>query len=319
MSEQGKILVLVEPDLHPQVVVGRAAWLAEANDCELHLWYCDLDIGALSRGIFLSNETRDLARQIRHAQQDVIEELAAPWRDRGLTVVTNILEERPAADALLRQAQELQPNYVVKGTEYHSVAERSIFLETDWHLIRTCPFPLWLVKPHAFREKPVVVAAVDPVHSHDKPAALDQQIVAAAKSITDAGQGDLHLFHTYQRIAGIGREATRTFKPIKLPVDKLSKAIQAEHRALLDSLAAAYGIDADHTHQLPGETTELLPVFARTHKTDLVVMGALARWGLRRMIVGSTAERVLDHLPCDILIVRLPEQIAKQAVAVSPL
>jgi nucleotide-binding universal stress UspA family protein len=34
-------------------------------------------------------------------------------------------------------------------------------------------------------------------------------------------------------------------------------------------------------------------------------MGALARWGLKRAVIGSTAERVLDQLPCDILLVRL--------------
>ena len=36
-------------------------------------------------------------------------------------------------------------------------------------------------------------------------------------------------------------------------------------------------------------------------------MGALARWGVKRMLIGSTAERVIDHLPCDVLIVRLSE------------
>jgi len=316
MSEGGKILALVEPDIHPQDVVSRAAWLAGLTDSELHLWLCDLDIGALSRGIFLSNETRELAHQIRSAQEEIVEELAAVVRDRGVQVVTNILEERPVADGLMRQARELQPLFVLKGTEYHSGAERGVFLDTDWQLIRTCPFPLWLVKPNEFDETPVVVAAVDPVHSHDKPAELDQLIVDTAKEITGPTNGELHLFHTYHRIAGIGREATKTFKPIELPVDELSRAIQAEHRALLDSLAVANDIDAEHTHQLPGSTKDLLPTFSRTHKTDLVVMGALARWGLRRMIVGSTAEKVLDHLHCDILIVRPPENSAARAVAI---
>lgn len=82
------------------------------------------------------------------------------------------------------------------------------------------------------------------------------------------------------------------------------------------ALAAANGIDADHTHQLPGSTRDLLPTFVRTHGADVVVMGALARWGLRRMIIGSTAEKVLDHLPCDILIVRLPDNAVAQAVAI---
>lgn len=316
MSENEKILVIVEPDNHPQGVVERASWLAELNNCDLHLILCDPDVGALSTGIFLSNETRDLAQQIRTAQKEMIDDIALDARGRGINVSTDVLEERPVADAILQIALDMHPRYVVKGTEYHSIAERAIFVDTDWQLIRTCPFPLWLVKPHEMTKQPVVVAAVDPVHSHDKPAALDQLIVKTAKAITGPVDGEVHLLHTYQRIAGIGREATKTFKPIRLPIDDLSKKIQAEHREQLDALAAANDIDADHTHQLPGSTRDLLPTFARTHGADVVVMGALARWGLRRMIIGSTAEKVLDHLPCDILIVRLPENASAQAVAI---
>ena len=316
MSENEKILVIVEPENHPDQVVERASWLAALNSCDLHLILCDPDVGALHRGIFVSNETRDLAQQIRTAQKEMIDDFASDARGRGITVSTDVLEERPVADAILQIALDMQPRYVVKGTEYHSVAERAIFVDTDWQLIRTCPFPLWLVKPNEMGEHPVVVAAVDPVHSHDKPADLDQLIVKTAKAITEPVDGEVHLLHTYQRIIGIGREATKTFKPIKLPIDELSKKIQAEHREQLDKLAAATGIDADHTHQLPGSTRDLLPTFARTRGADVVVMGALARWGLRRMIIGSTAEKVLDHLPCDILIVRLPENALEHAVAI---
>ena len=316
MSENDKILVVVEPDNHPYEVVERASWLAQLSGSDLHLILCDPDIGTLSRGIFVSNETRDLARQIRTAQMEMIDDIACGAKDRGIDVTTAILEERPAADAIVQLALEMEPRYVVKGTEYHSVAERAIFVDTDWQLIRTCPFPLWLVKPHKLSEQPVVIAAVDPVHAHDKPAHLDQLIVDSAQAITSPANGEVHLLHTYQRIVGIGREATKTFKPIALPVDELSEKIRTEHREQLDALAAANGIDAEHTHQLPGSTRDVLPTFARTEGADVVVMGALARWGLRRMVIGSTAEKVLDHLPCDILIVRLPEKTSAQAVAI---
>ena len=109
-------------------------------------------------------------------------------------------------------------------------------------------------------------------------------------------------------MVGVGREATRTFKPIKISLDEIDQRIKAEHREKLDALAAANDIDADHVHQLPGTTRELLPTFARTHGASLVVMGALARWGLKRSVIGSTAERVLDHLPCDVLIVRAADE-----------
>ncbi|MDH4073096.1 MAG: universal stress protein [Gammaproteobacteria bacterium] len=304
MSANDKILVIIEPDVHPAEVVSRAAWLAKLTRCELELLLCDPDIGVLREGFFLSNEAKEIAGKIRTAQREIIEEIAQPARDAGISVSIDVLEERPIADGVLHRAVDMNPRFVMKGTQYHSAAERSIFVDTDWQLVRSCPYPLWLVKPHEIRQKPVIVAAVDPTHSHDKPAALDQVIVDNAKALAGAAGGELHLLHTYHRLVGIGREATRTFKPIELPVDELSKKIQEDHRARLDKLAKANGIDKQHTHQLPGATKELLPSFVRTKSADLVVMGALARWGLKRAILGSTAEKVLDHLPCDILIVR---------------
>jgi len=304
MSRKDKILAIIEPDVHPAEVASRAAWLATQTHCDLLLLLCDPDIGALHEGFFISNEAREIAARIREAQREIVEEIAQPARDAGLTVTTDVLEERPIADGILHSAVNMNPRFVLKGTQYHSAAERSIFVDTDWQLVRGCPYPLWLVKPHDFRDKPVVVAAVDPTHSHDKPAALDQVIIDSARELVEAAGGELHLLHTYHRLVGVGREATRTFKPIELPIDELSDKIRREHRARLDELAKSNGIDEKHTHQLPGDTKELLPAFARTHGADLVVMGALARWGLKRAILGSTAEKVLDHLPCDILIVR---------------
>ena len=177
-------------------------------------------------------------------------------------------------------------------------------IDTDWQLIRTCPYPLWLVKPGNIRKAPVIIAAVDPTHEHDKTAALDRAIIDAAKSIAGPVGGDVHLFHTYQRLVGIGSDINKTFKPIKLSMDKVGKRMKKTHREALDTLAEENCFDKKHTHQLPGRTRELLPTFARSKKADLVVMGGLARWGLRRMVIGSTAEQVLDHLPCDVLIVR---------------
>jgi universal stress protein E len=104
-------------------------------------------------------------------------------------------------------------------------------------------------------------------------------------------------------LTGVGSAATRTFKPIKLPVSEIAKRMQVEHREKLDALARGVNIDKDNVHQLPGRARDLIPMFARTHGADIVVMGALARWGIKRAIIGSTAERVIDHLPCDVLIV----------------
>jgi universal stress protein E len=148
---------------------------------------------------------------------------------------------------------------------------------------------------------------VKAIRFHSIAEALDREIVQTANVVAKAIDGEVHLLHTYERISGIGKAANRTFKPVKLPIDEIDARISKEHRKALDALAADCGIDADHTHQLPGNTQDILPTFVRSRNAGLVVMGALARWGVKRMLIGSTAERVIDHLPCDILIVRLSE------------
>lgn len=304
------VLAVIEPDVSPQSVVDRAAWIARLTGSRLQLLLCDADVRSLSKRFILSNEAKEIAAKIREAEEAIIEDLAKPARKGGLDVRTEILEQRPVADGVLQHALETEPLLVVKGTRYHSQARRAIFVDTDWQLIRSCPFPLWLVKPHEINEKPVVIAAVDPTHEEDEQAAMDRSIVGQARKIADLSGGELLLLHTFEPLTGIGAEATRTFKPIRLSVDKLSERMEREHRERLDALADELGIDRKRAHQLPGSPRDILPYFAREKKADLVVMGAIARWGDANRVIGSTAERVLDDLPCDILVVKLEERTA---------
>lgn len=304
MTDSNVILAIVEPDIIPQEVVARAAWLAERTGCKLNLLLCDSDVTALATGFYVSNETRSIADNLRAAQREILDDLAAPAKAADIELDLDVLDERPVGDAVLARALDLNPRFVVKGTEYESDARRAVFVDTDWFLIRSCPYPLWLVKPHEMPAEPLIIAAVDPTHGEDESARVDRLIVEQAQAIAREINGDVHLLHTYQALKGIGAEATRTFKPIRLPVEELSERMAREHREKLDALAASAGIDESHTHQLPGAARDVIPYFARDRGADLVVMGAVARWSLKRSVIGSTAERVLDHLPCDILIVK---------------
>ena len=236
MSDKDNILVIIELDNSPHAIVDRAVRIAKLMDCELELLLCDPTVSALGDGFFVSNEAKEIGQKIRQAQEEMIGELAEDARKDGVTVTTDVLQERPVADGVLARALDSNPRFVMKGTQYHSIAERAILVDTDWQLIRHCPYPLWLVKPGDFREKPVIIASVDPTHEHDKLAALDQVIIDAAKSIAGPIGGDVHLFHTYQRLIGIGSEVNKTFKPIRLPIDEVDERMKKEHREALEDI-----------------------------------------------------------------------------------
>ena len=49
---------------------------------------------------------------------------------------------------------------------------------------------------------------------------------------------------------------------------------------------------------------EAIPEAAHTLRASVVVMGAVSRSGLKRVFIGNTAERVLNRLSCDVLVVK---------------
>ena len=299
------VLAMIELDRFPKEVTARAAWLAKLYGCRLHLLLSDPTVGILRHRLIVSNEAKAISKDITTAQETFLAELADDVAGAdGMTVTSAITHDRPAFDAIIAAALELEPKFVVKGTHFHSPAERATVADVDWQLIRKLDFPLWLVKSGEWEDELKIVAAVDPTHAHDKTGSLDQSIVAMGKEIAERSGGKLMLLHTYQRLVEIGHYAMFHFKPVKVPVEELDENIKTEHRKLLDALAEAHDVPQDDVHQLPGRTRELLPTFARAHGANLVIMGAVSRAGLKQRAIGSTAEQVLDHLPCDILIAR---------------
>jgi hypothetical protein len=60
---------------------------------------------------------------------------------------------------------------------------------------------------------------------------------------------------------------------------------------------------------------DAIPKVARETGAALVVMGAVSRSGLKRLFIGNTAERTLNELTCDVLVVkpsRFVTQVARK-------
>ena len=301
------VLCVVELDNYPEDVVARAAWLAKLYDCDLELVLSDPIMNSLAENFIYFADLQMLTDSVRNEQEAILQGLAVAAEELGLTVRTSTSTDRPEAHMIASKAEDCNALFVVKGTHWHSPSESASLGDTDWRLIRRIACPLWFAKPKPIRKQPVVVAAVDPIHSHDKGAMLDHEIIRQAQSVVEKCDGKLLLFHSYERLEEIGARVTWKFKPEKLPLDELDEKIRDEHRKALQELATEFGIKAAAVHQLPGRTHDLLPMFARENGASLVVMGGRARSGSKLRFVGSTATRVLDHMHCDMLVVHAQE------------
>ena len=303
MPQQYRVLAVVDPTASAHPAIERSAWLARHMPARIELVISDSAreiADPRSHGVAAA-EAREAVVE-RHRKR--LETLAAPLRAEGLTVDVHARWDHPLHDSIVRRAEEIGADVVIKDTHFHSVLNRSIFSNTDWSLIRNCAATLWLVKPRPPGKKPCFVAAVDPLHERDKPADLDRRIVATAQSLCGALKGELHVFHAFDVTAAIAMSTDAMSTPIALPINDFVDAMRAEHTEAVERLRKEHGVSAERTHVLQGGTRQQLLALTGQLRADAVVMGAISRSGLKGLFLGNTAEDVLDRLHCDLVIVK---------------
>ncbi|HEX7061866.1 MAG TPA: universal stress protein [Woeseiaceae bacterium] len=305
MERVSRILAVVAPTADTQPALDRAAVIARATGAPLELLIVDYNeyLDEVHARPFPSLE--EARQEMVTAQERHLEALAAPLRASGLDVTTTLLRHHPVYRGIVRHAAATGADLVFKDTERQSALARALFSNADWDLIRSCASPLWLVNPGPWPEHPVFVAAVDPLNEHDKPAALDDEILSVAKVLARAAHAEVHAFHAFDPRLAVSAGMANAYVPV-LPFDEIEAEMHKQHGERFAELVSFHEIPGERAHLVAGAAHDELPKLAGELDASLVVMGAVARKRLERLFIGSTAERTLEHLPCDLLIVKPP-------------
>jgi universal stress protein E len=305
MNRIANILVIVDPTASEHPAVEKAALIAEKFGARLELFACETKDSRAAR-YAAHLEQGGHADFLRHIRA-VLEGIAKPLKVRNIDVCVEAATGDPLYAHLLDRTQRTSADIVVKDTHHHSLAKRTFITNTDWHLIRSCPVPLLLTKPKPWARSPVIVAAVDPGHMNDKPAVLDNRILDWAQAIRGKLAGSLEALHAYVPLLLMAEAASGVPAMVTPLTPQLIEEERAQELERMRSLAASYEIDPKCLHVQMGVASEVIPSFAREINADIVAIGAISRSGLKRIFIGSTAERVLENLPCDVLVIKSPD------------
>lgn len=229
--------------------------------------------------------------------------VAAGLEKTGVTVRVRVRWDYPVYESIVREVMREGVDLVVVESHRHTKAARVILSNTDWQLMRLCPCPVLFVKTAKPYERTRVLAAVDPLHAHDKPAALDRDLLETGRELAGLFNGKLHAVHAYMIATPFTSGVM--MEPVPLPVNVAEQHAAAVRRAF-DALLEPYEIGRKNGHLRVGGAAEEVPAVAEQVDAGVVVMGVVSRSGLKRLFVGSTAERVIDHLKCDVLVLKPP-------------
>jgi len=304
MQKLSRILSVIDPTVKEQPGMHRAAWLAKKTGAELDLLVCYYNEYLSGDRLFDSPSLEKARSEIIGSHAKHLEGLAEPLRKQGIVVKTSAVWDHPLYEGIVRHAVGSGADLVVKDTHHHSAIARALLTNTDWNLIRTCPAPLWLVKPIDLLDVPVFIAAIDPMNEHDKPAALDDEILQTSMFLADKVGGVVHAFHSYDPRIAVATATANAYIPVSLPFDEIEQQMHEDHQKRFRDITSFHGIDDDRSHLVAGLTHEELPIVADKLHASVVVMGAVSRNRWKRLFIGATAERMLEHLPCDLLIIK---------------
>lgn len=306
MKRLDRILAVLDPTAEVQPALAKAATLARRSGAALELFICDFDPSLSGQPFFDTDRLRALREEFVSERLEYLEETAEDLRSEGLAVETHVHWDNPTYRGIVRRVEESSPDLVVKDTHYHTALRRTLFTNTDWSLIRTCPAPLLLAKPVDWPDGLRIVAALDPGHLGDKPAALDHDILDWAALVAARMGGEVHAVHAFFPAALVA--ATTTIGGMPLVAGGVATdLVETERRRIagaLEAIVGAQGLPAERVHLEQGAANEVLPRVAERLQAALMVMGAVSRSRLQEAFLGSTAERVLDRIGCDVLVVK---------------
>lgn len=295
MQTPGTLLVAIaDPADRAHPIIERAAQIAEALEAKLILFHAAFDSALSGRPFFDSPRLARSRGSLVAERMRALERIAEPLRRRGIDAEVLVSWEEPAHESIVRAVIRCGAQLVIAG-EHRRAADRSpSWTLTDWELLRMCPRPLLLVRSSA-PPSGVVLAALDPMHSNDKPASLDAALASYGSIFARALDTQLHAVHCIARSAF----------PLDADASDRKRArerIATRIRSTLKKSRAS----ASKIHVLSGDVeTGVLELAARL-PAQIVVLGAISRRGLQRFAIGNTAERIIHRSPCDLLIIKPP-------------
>ncbi|KGU82590.1 universal stress protein [Pseudomonas mediterranea] len=291
-----RLLLIVEPDLHPSAAMRRACALARASGAELHL-YVFVQPPAHTHLWGEKTDEANVQRHLHRYRRWMAEE-AALLKEEGLNVSTRVVwTTHPLLD-ILRCVEQLQPDLLIKDVTLEPLLKRVFTTPLDCHLLRDCPVPVHLVNQAVHGTPRQVLAAVDP--SDPQADALNELIAQTAGALARQCDAPLHLLYACDLSAAFNGEASLLAGAWD---DDYVEALRESLQTAFVNLAERCGVSAQRRHFVVGLPIPVLHELVDELEVDVVVMGTAHRVGLERLI-GSTTERALYSIPGSLLAVR---------------
>jgi universal stress protein E len=301
MKQLERILVVCDPARRRSAALRRAADLARRSGARLHVYLFDFEPGIELAESRASGQAGDRARaQFLQERGKWLASLTARYAEKGLRLAREVVWAPRLEEAIVAAVREVKPDLVIKDVCTQSAVRRLLLLPRDWKLVRFCPCPLMLVAADSRGGTSRIIAGVDAFEEMEGASALNARVLEAATTMATQWGAAVHVTSVAPMLA----TASSVYRHLAPAIDET----RAEHARAFAAFCERWRVPDARRHLLNGDPAHTLAAFALQSRAHLIVVGTHARSGLSRLLLGSTAEGLLNEAACDVLLVK-PEGV----------
>ena len=296
--KRGQLLAINIASLPQPDLMRRARDVAIALRQELYL-SCLLDDAELppalpGRRERVNKVRKKLLTRCSNALDKVLEEASAA----GVGAHGEVKAANSVKDAALELVQRLSPSFVLICRKPHSRLQEATLSGNDFEIIRTCPVPVWVVNPEN-RSGDKIVGAIDRRGTGGGNGSnLDDEILEKASHLARKLGKEHHALHTFGQ-AGLP-QALEPAAPD--PDDDMGASRYDRRMRRIFEFGQAHGVPRNRIHVHEGKLINALEEMSEPMNADLIILGERHRGRLSRLFSGSAAERVIQRVKSDVLI-----------------
>lgn len=279
-------------------VLDKAVALARANHAKLHAVRVVYE-GIADLGASAIDASPNLKTFILTSAESELEDWveAARTRVNDLDAVT--LWNARSWEGVLHAAEQAGADLIVRAATTHHRFGDVVRTPDDWNLLRHARVPVMLVKPQPWVTEPVLLCAVDPFDDAHK--SLNLAVLQQAQAFASVLKGELTVVVAYPLfepwVGQLGASGS---------YEEIRESVEGEIRTRIDDLAREAGVRFKHLYAEEGHATEVISRVVEDTAAELLVIGNHARDGVKGLLLGNTAERILHVVGTDVVTVHAP-------------
>ncbi|ABC33473.1 Universal stress protein UspA and related nucleotide-binding protein [Hahella chejuensis KCTC 2396] len=316
MKQFKKILCVVDPEKTADTAIIQSIRIANDQQAEITFISVIRDATLLSKTflekIGYAKDITELVENRRSAVEAQISTIAPSMKadilvESGIGFIQII-------KCVLKNGHDL----VVKCAEDMDWIDRMLGSE-DMHLLRKCPCPVLMLKPEQKDSFRSILATVDVNYDFDESdngnvqAQLNDQVLEYSATVCLPELSELYIGSAWEAYAeDFYRHGAFSHIP-KEEVDQYVERTRQECSYRLTKIAekldeilgaAAGQYIQPRTCLLKGKPSIEIPMMIEKCAVDLIVMGTVGRVGVAGLIIGNTAESILEQAKCSVLAIK---------------